>query len=327
MTISYRTVLYRTVARFAPAVLLASSLVIGSAHAADKIQIGLSTKAWFPSFVAQLTQQQGFFKAEGVDAQLTVYQSGSEAFTAIAAGAADVISSNPSIVANGRAAGVKARLVALLATHNFGWQIMVPKNSPIKQPKDLAGKKVGITAAGSNTDLLAGWAKKRYGVDFETIPLGGGGLVPNLISGNVSAIVVYPPLSYQVALEGNGDVLVDFSKEMPAHFEAGWAASEAYISDQPATLRKAMKAMLRGVEYIKKNPDKVIPMIAKYDGIPEAVAKVEYESTFLHLSKDGKVTKQLVEQSLDIYGRKAKGQEIDPDALFSDKFTPAAGMN
>ena len=302
---------------------VALMLTLGSAGAAaaqETIQIGLSTKAWFPSFVAQLTQDQGFFKDAGVDAVLTVYASGSEAFTAIAAGSADIISSNPSIVANGRKAGVDAKMVALLATRNFGWQVIAPKDSKIADGKGLAGRNVGITSAGSNTDLLAQWTKRKYDVAFTTIPLGGGGLVPNLISGNVDAVVVYPPLSYKVVQDGDGKVVLDFSAEMPAHAEAGWAASDSFAAKHADTLQKALTAMFRGVAYIKNNPDKVIPLIARYDGVSEPVAKQEYENTFLHLSDDGALSADLVKASLDLFPE--GGEEPDAAPLFSSAFTP-----
>ena len=63
-------------------------LTVGAA-AQDTVRIGLATKTWFPSVIARAADEQGFFKDEGIDAELTVYQSGAEAFTAMVAGAAD----------------------------------------------------------------------------------------------------------------------------------------------------------------------------------------------------------------------------------------------
>lgn len=304
----------------AAATFTASLAFAACAQAQDTIQIGLSTKAWFPSFVAQLSQDQGFFKEEGVDAVLTVYASGSEALTAIAAGAADIISTNPAIVANGRAAGVNARLVALLATRNHGWQIIAPVDGAVSSPQDLEGKTLGITSAGSNTDLLARWTQKTYGLNFTTIPLGGGGLLPNLIGGNVDAVVVYPPLSYKVVRDGDGQVVVDFSQEMPDHAEAGWAATDAFASENPETLQKALRAMFRGVAYIKNNPDEVIPLIAAYDGVSEEVATDEYNNTFLNLSDDGALSAELVQVALELFP--SEGEQPDPATLYTSDFTP-----
>lgn len=299
-----------------------TALTAGTGHAADTIRIGLSTKAWFPSFVAEITQQQGIFTKHDIKAELTVYQSGSEALTAIAAGAADLMSSNPSIVGEGREAGVNVKMVAMLATRNFGWQIMVPPKSGIKTVADLAKHKVGITSAGSNTDLLASWVKKKYGIDFIAIPVGGAGLVPNLISGNLDAVIIYPPLSYQVALDGNGRVLTDFSDVMPPHLEAGWAADDEYAAKHKDALKRALTALFEGVAYIKGNPDAVIPQLAKYDGISVEVAKQEYTNTFGHLSDDGAMTRELVQETLNLYPNGKK--ELDAAVLFDSSFTPVA---
>jgi NitT/TauT family transport system substrate-binding protein len=292
-----------------------------------EIQIGLSTKAWFPSFVAELTKQQGYFKAQGVSAEITVYQSGSEALTAIAAGAADLISTNPSIVSDGRRAGVDVKLVSLLATRNYGWQIVLPTKTPVSTIADLKGRNVGITSAGSNTDLLAHWTMKKYGITFKTVPLGGGGLIPNLISGNVDAIVVYPPLSYKATLGGDGKMLIDFGTEMPEHFEAGWGASEKYIKNHGDTLKRAVAALLQGVAYIKAHPDDVIPRIAKYDGVSEDVAKKDYEETFKALSEDGVMNAKLVTEALSLFPSKEKGAVPKADDLFTNAFVGAGATH
>ncbi|CAM5189190.1 hypothetical protein CDEF62S_03359 [Castellaniella defragrans] len=304
-----------------------SALTPCQAAASDSIQIGLSTKAWFPSFVAELTQSRGYFKSHGVSAEITVYQSGSEALTAIAAGAADLISTNPSIVADGRRAGVGVKLVSLLATRNYGWQIVVPKKTGIKKLSDLGGHNVGITSAGSNTDLLAHWTMQRYGITFKTVPLGGGGLIPNLISGNVDAIVVYPPLSYKAVLGGDGDVLIDFGKEMPEHLEAGWGASERYIKDHGDVLGRAVAALLQGVGYIKDHPDVVIPMIAKYDGVSKQVATQEYETTFKGLSTTGVMEANLVAQSLKLFPSKKGEKSPEANMLFTNQFVKSGAAH
>jgi ABC-type nitrate/sulfonate/bicarbonate transport system substrate-binding protein len=41
--------------------------------------------------------------------------------------------------------------------------------------KDLNGKKVAITSAGSGSDLLALWTIQEKKIDFTRVPVGGGG--------------------------------------------------------------------------------------------------------------------------------------------------------
>src|SRR5438067_13395322 len=97
---------------------------------------------------------------------------------------------------------------------NFGWQLMVPVKST-HDVKDLNTKKVAITSAGSGSDLLALWTIQDKKIDFTRVPVGGGGLVPNLLAGNVDAAVVYSPLSFQISRSGEAKTILDYAKEVP----------------------------------------------------------------------------------------------------------------
>ena len=126
------------------------------AHAAETIRVGLPTKTYWPTTIAETAVRQKLFEKEGITAELTIYRSGAETFEAMAAGAADIILDPPSLVSAGRKKGVMSKIVANAAMGNFGWQLMVPTKSTL-DVKDLNGKKVAITAAGSGSDLLALW--------------------------------------------------------------------------------------------------------------------------------------------------------------------------
>lgn len=302
---------------------VAGAMVLGAgvsaASADDMVRIGLATKAWFPSLIAEAANSQGLFTKEGIKAELTVYQSGAEAFTAMAAGAADIVSTSPNIIATGRVRGVKAKMVAMGGSGNLGWQLLVPKNSKVQGAAELAGKKVGITSAGSLSDSLAQWTIAKYGASFTTVPLGGG-LAPNLINGNVDAAVVYSPLSYRILQEGNGRSVIDYGVAMPAHLNSGWAASDTFIDGKTDLLRKAVRALLGGVAYLQDNPAAAVKMIAEANGVSEAVAREEYEHVFKKLSRTGEMTLADVEQAFELY--RTSGLKELPAA--ADMFTNVA---
>lgn len=293
-----------------------------AAFAQDTVQIGLATKTWFPTVVAQTAADQGFFKDEGIDAELTVYQSGAETVTAMVAGAADVIGSSSSVTASSQAKGVDTKLIGLLGAGNYGWQLLVTPDSPIKDAKDLEGKKVGITTAGSLSDMLARWTKSEKGVNFESIPLGGGGLVPNLLSGNVDAAVVYSPLSYDVVMKGDAKSLLDYGTAIPEHLNSGWAALNSFIKDDPELTQKTMNALYRGVAYLQDNKDAAVKIIADLNNIPPEVAEMEWENVFLKLSRTGEMTQQEADTAMEI--NQLTGIENLPEAskIWVGDFTP-----
>lgn len=280
----------------AAAALGALALGPGAASAQETVRIGLATQAWWPTVVAETAVRKGLFEKEGLAAELTVYQSGGETFTALAAGAADVISIQPSIVATGRNKGVAAKMVALGSSANYGWNLIVPKDSPIKDVSELAGKNVGITASGSLSDFLALWTVKEKGVQFNSVPLGGAGLVPNLISGNVDAAVVFAPLSFQIIQSGDGRSILDFGSAIPQHLNSGWAASDAFVAEKGPVLQKTLNALYGSVAWLQANESEAIDILVELNQVDRAVAEQDYKEQFAKLSADG---------VLDVAGAKA----------------------
>ena len=80
-------------------------------------------------------------------------------------------------------------------------------------------------------------------VKFTAVPLGGGGLVPNLLSGNVDAVVLYSPLSFKVMQEKQARSLIDFGAEVKPHLSGLWISSDKFIADKPQVVQKAVNAL------------------------------------------------------------------------------------
>src|SRR5258706_152010 len=108
---------------------------------------------------------------EGIKAELTIYRSGGETFEAGAAGAADLQLNSVALVAAGRRKGVDTKAVAGSALGYYGWYLMVKGDSKVTDAAALDGKKVGITAAGSGSDLLARWTMTDRKIKFTPAPL------------------------------------------------------------------------------------------------------------------------------------------------------------
>ena len=69
------------------------------AIAQEKVRVALPTKTYYPTIISETALRQGLFKKEGIEAELTVYRGGAEAFEAVAAGAADITVGSTAIVA------------------------------------------------------------------------------------------------------------------------------------------------------------------------------------------------------------------------------------
>jgi len=294
----------------------------------EVVRIGLPTKTYYPTIIAETALRQKLFDKEGIKAELTIYRGGAEGYEAMAAGAADVILNSASSVAAGIKKGVMAKNVAGAALGYYGWHLVVKPDSPIKDAKDLAGKKVGITSAGSGTDILALWTQTDRKITFTRVPLGGGGLVPNLLSGNIDASVMYSPLSYKLFIDKTARSLIDYGASVPPNMTAAWMATDKFIKDKPQVLQKTLNALYGGLAFLQdpKNRAAAIKLIAEIDEIPDNIAEAELDGNIVKLSKDGAMQKDWMNLALDL-ARMIGMTDLAPvEDIYTTQFKPVPTM-
>lgn len=297
----------------------------GIAQAQETVRIGLPTKTYWPTTIAETAVRQKLFEKEGIKAELTIYRGGAETFEAMAAGAADVILDATSLVSAGRKKGVNSKVLANAAMGYYGWQLMTLSKSTLGV-KDLAGKKVAITSAGSGSDLLALWTQQEKKIEFTRVPVGGGGLVPNLLAGNVEAAVVYSPLSFQISKSGEARTILDFSKEVPPNLAAGWIALDKYVQDKPQMVQKTLNALYGALMFMRANKDASVKLITELYEIPAEIAALEYENTIMKLETDGSMDGPKIPEQMQLALDMAKAggmKDLGPAAeIISTQFKP-----
>jgi ABC-type nitrate/sulfonate/bicarbonate transport system substrate-binding protein len=316
-----------TIARRLVLSLLGAAVLAAASYAAqaETIRVGLPTKTYWPTTIAETAVRQKLFEKEGITAELTIYRGGAETFEAMAAGAADLILDATSLAAAGRKKGVMSKVVANAAMGYYGWQLMVLTKSTA-EVKDLNAKKVAITSAGSGSDLLALWTIQDKKIDFTRVPVGGGGLVPNLLAGNVDAAVVYSPLSFQIAKSGEAKTILDYSKEVPPNLAAGWIVLDKYAQEKPVLVQKTLNALYGALMYMRANKDVTVKLISELYEIPAEIAAFEYDATIMHLETDGSMSGAKIPEQVQLALDMAKAggmKDLAPAAeVISTQFNP-----
>ncbi len=306
-------------------IILAVSFVgVSQTYAADKIiKIGLSTRFYGPVLPSYVAESLKLYEKNGIKAEITAYKGGAAAMEALAAGAADIINYFPPGVALAYNQGVKSKIISAGSSKPKGWWIMVKKDSPIKSAKDLAGKKIGVTSAGSTTDFFAKWAADFGKVSVECVPVGGGGLIPHLVQGSLDASVMFPALSYKFQVSGEGRVLIDLGKEMPENLPDVWVASQEIIEKDSDLVNRSLKALYEAVQYLKNNPEYAVKYIKEFNNYELEVAELEYKNTIMGLSDDGMIKKEWLESSFKLAKLAGTKDELPPiEKIYTDKFLP-----
>ena len=201
---------------------------------------------------------------------------------------------------------------------------MVKADSKVANISEFEGKKIGITAAGSASDVLARWTMQDRKVKFTTVPLGGGGLVPNLLSGNVDAVVLYSPLSFKIMQEKQGKSLIDFGAQVNPHLSGLWIAPDKFIAEKPAVVQKAMNALFGAVVFLqdKANRAEAVKLIAEIDEIAPQVAEAELDGNLSKMSTTGEMTEEWLGRALDL-ARLVGMTDLAPvSEIYDAKFKP-----
>jgi NitT/TauT family transport system substrate-binding protein len=300
---------------------LAAGAHAAPAAAETVIRIG-GVANYGPVIPVMVAQELDLFAKAGVSVEFTNYAGGAASMEGLAAGEADLINFFPPGLALAKRGGVDARIVGAGTLTPRGWHLVVAPDSDITDLAGLAGKRVGITANGSTTDFFALWAADAGGADIVRVPLGGAGLVPNLISGNVDAIVAYPPLSYRLLQAGEGKSLVHFGDAMETNLPDVWAASQDVIDRDPEALRKALTGLYSAIVHMQANRDWTVDFIVKQTGLDRAVAEAEYDNTILGLSPDGRFEHDWVAASLKLGTLAGMSDMPAPEEMYADGFAP-----
>jgi NitT/TauT family transport system substrate-binding protein len=288
--------------------------------AQEKVKIGLAVPNYGPLAAVYVAEELGYYKQFGVQAEITAYRGGAAAQQALAAGEADLIDFFPPGVALAVKKGVKQKVVAAGSVAADGWHLVVLKDSPIKSVKDLAGRKVGVTAKGSTTDFFALWAAKKGGGEIQTVPVGAGGLIPALKGKQVDAVSMHSPLPLQLIASGEGRSIADYGKEIGPSLPDVWVASQAIIDQRPKALEGALRAIFKATRYLKENRAYALKYLKTFtQEADNKVIELEYESAIMGRSTDAAMRPEWLRAAMKL----AEGSGLDfagIDEIYTDKF-------
>jgi NitT/TauT family transport system substrate-binding protein len=180
---------------------LALAFAIGAAQTAaaqTKVTIAIGGGACLCYLPTVLAKQLGEYEKAGLDVELVDLKGGSDALKAVLGGSADVVSGYFDHCVN--LAAKKQELQSFVVYDRYPGLVLVvsPKQTgKITSVKDLAGKRVGVSAPGSSTDFFLKYQLKRNGLDPTGTAVIGIGLgataVAAMQQGQIDAAVMLDP--------------------------------------------------------------------------------------------------------------------------------------
>jgi NitT/TauT family transport system substrate-binding protein len=289
--------LLRSISMPVAALALAMLLALGAAQAQTKITVGKTIGGsgfHTPSYIAM---DQGFFKAEGLDASFVTLQ-GRALVTAGLAGQVDFIPI-PSGGAGAALSGAEIRYVVGQALKS---QWLFAARADIAKPEDLKGKTIGYGRAGSadydeGAETLRRAFKMEVGKDYKVISFPGETeRIAALINGDIQAALISVPHAPR-ALNAGMKILIRTGDHIQRAGGTFWTM-KAYADKNPETVKKFVRAIARGVTYFRDNKAGSLRSLKEHLGVEsDKDAEVVWEQT--HNSFGAEVPKELFHEILD----------------------------
>lgn len=290
-----------------------------------RIVVGVSTVnvAFLPIY---LTQDKGFFKDEGLDVLVVMFNAGATNLQAMIGGDVQIMAGGVPETVLARAGGADIK--------NF-WAIsnvmpfQIYGSAKLKSLEQSKGKKFAISRFGSLSEFLTRSALKHAGVDPKDVTMLQIGATParftTLASGIVDATILWFPVTERAKAAGMNKLL-DLKDLYPNWTNVGFIARESWLAKEKEQTTKFLRAYQRGVRYTRENRDDGVRTLRKYVGLNAAEAAAGYDEYRESFPLDGRILDAgivaTVEQEIETGRLKSK---ISVSEMIDNSFINSVG--
>jgi len=250
--------------------------------ALKKIRIGLPNRG-VPNLGLMAAQRYGFFREQGLEAELIVMRP-SLSLQTLLAGDLDY----STVLASGARAGVSGLPLRIVMALTVGQDFSLVVRPDIHRMEDLKGKILAVSGVGEFTDVGTRMVLKKYGLVPETDvkvralygnhPL----RLSALQAGQIDGTIMSMPYNKMAVRLGFKELV--HLREVIKTPQGGLVTTVQKIRNEPDLVRRTIKAALLGNRFLKQNKGEFVKLLAKESGIydPMVVELVHEEAVKLY---------------------------------------------
>ncbi|MGS2647226.1 ABC transporter substrate-binding protein [Streptosporangium sp. LJ11] len=251
-----------------------------------------------------IANKRGFFKEEGLTVEIEVVPGGAQAQQGLLGGTLDATQTNYVSTFLAVSKGQKMKIISDLyqaAPNSFN--LMVPKDSGIKTPADLKGKKIAVNSKQNIGTLAVTTVLKTHGLtekDVEFVEFPFPEMGAQLKNKTVDAAwMTEPALTAAQKILGAqklADTMVDSTADFPI---AGVVVTEKFANENPKTVAAFQRAVAKAQQIAatdRKAVEEILPTYTKIDAATAAVITLGSFPTSLDETRLQRVADLMLEQ-------------------------------
>jgi len=273
------------------AAVLAAAASFPLAARAETVKVGISRLLGYAGVPVAL--ERGYFKAEGIDADMVEFHSAAPIGVAVASGDVDFGISGMSASFYTLAAQGQLRIIASGSSDHPGFYSLIAVvsnkawNAGLKSPEDLPGHDIAITQVGTSLHYSIGLLAQRYGFPMSSVRVKPLQSNPNVVSalkgGTIDAAVM--PTSPVMPLIAKGEIQkLGYIGEITDGFSGSMLFTSTKIAgEKPALVKRFLAAYRKGMRdfhdaFVGPNGERkdgplaptILAIMSKFTGLPPA---------------------------------------------------------
>ena len=253
---------------------------IAAAQSSRRLVIGMPvTPPNLPHVGVYIAKELGYFDEQGINVELTAFESGIQSLRGGVAGGLDIVgaSSEPIITAISR--GAKMRSIFSYA-HRL--TVVMAAQESIRRAADLRGRNLGIQDVGAFREVMTRAVLHSAGLspqDVNYVPVASAGYIAALVSNKIDTAILHIDQAYMArAKKASLHPLIPLWEVMPNYWYGTFTANEELIRKEPDLLSRAVAAIIRAHRFMYRNKERTLDLASKHTGYPKEVLSPAYDA-------------------------------------------------
>ena len=236
--------------------------------------------------LAKVAIDEGYFKKEGINVEVSEFTAGKLALQALLGGSLDLITSGEVPITLATLNGEKLFVIGEISQDSFPMILRKEGETTFDPQKYFAKKRKIATSIGGGPEFFTANFFKKYNIgssQYEIISMQPQDMPIALANSSVDGIAIFEPFT-SLALQkiGVDKVFVIDGTDLYSEI-AIISGKQSYVSQNQKTIERFLSALQKSEDFVKRNPDQTIKIMSEFTKLDPNTLKNIWPSFILHL--------------------------------------------